>query len=546
MHSFHDRRDFLRLGCAAGLGLTTPTGVFSQARQDGEARGRVAGPPAAARAGEEVLAAGGNAVDAAVTAALVSAVVSIHQCGIGGYGGHMVIAPVGRKITAIDYNSAAPAAARPDMFPVDDKGNVRGRINETGWLAAGVPGTMAGMQLALDRYGSRPFRELVQPAIRYARDGFAVSKASAGRFQTVGKGLAKDPATARLLVPNGEPLKEGATYRNPDLAILLQKLAEHDSVESFYRGDIGRRIAAAFQKNGGLVTAEDMAGYQARELEPLVLDWNGHRIHTAPLTAGGLSVIQALAILRALHWERLPASEPTTFHAQVDALRLAWHDRLRLLGDPDKASVPWQRLISKDYVRNLADRVAAAVKAGKPVRTETDGRTDGGTIHLSAVDRQGMMVALTLTHGVSFGAMVTVEGLGLLLGHGMSRFDPRPNHPNCPGPGKRPLHNMCPTIVTRDGQPVLALGGAGGRMIPNAVYNVLALTVGRDLPLAEAMAAPRPHTEGGLEVKLEAKQPEAESAYLKKVGFRVERGAAALVSAVKRQSEGGKMETAVR
>lgn len=545
MDTLHHRRDFLKLGGAGGLALTTG-GAWARCQQEAVRRSGVIGQREAARAGEEVLAAGGNAVDAAVTAAMVAAVVSIHQCGIGGYGGHMVIAPKGKKVTAIDYNSAAPAAARPDMFPLDDKGNVRDRINEIGWLAAGVPGTLAGLQLALDRYGTKSFREVVQPAIRYAKGGFPVSRASAGRLRTLRSGLAKDPATAKLLVPNGQPLKEGMTYRNPDLAALLQSLAEQGSVASFYKGDIARRIAAAFQKSGGLVTVEDLANYQAREVEPLALEWNGHTIHTAPLTAGGLTVLEALAVLRELQWDKLPAKDPKALHTQIDALRRAWHDRLRLLGDPEKAKVPWQRPLSTQHIRKLAEQVAGAVKEGKPVPGESDGRKAGGTIHLSAADSQGTMVALTLTHGSSFGTMMTVDGLGLLLGHGMSRFDPRPDHPNSPGPGKRPLHNMCPTIVTQGGQPVLALGGAGGRMIPNAIFNVLALTVGRGLPLPEAIGAPRPHTDGAPLIQLEPKQFAADAAFLKKLGFRVESGGAALVSAVARDSETGRVQNASR
>jgi gamma-glutamyltranspeptidase/glutathione hydrolase len=483
--------------------------------------------------GNEVLAAGGNAVDAIVAAALTAGVVAVPSCGIGGYGGHMVVATAdGKKVTAIDFNSAAPAAAKEDMFPLDAKGQVKDNVHLTGWLAAGVPGTLAGLQLALDRYGTQPFAKLVQPAIQYARDGFEVRTGFANATRVTRPLLLKDAGSAKLLLDKGEPLQAGSTFRNPDLADLLQTLAERKSVESFYRGDLGAKIAAAFKKNGGIVTAEDMANYRAREVEPLSLTWRGYTIRTAPLTAGGLTALQALAALKALAWDRRPADDPKTTHALVEALRIAWDDRLKRLGDPEKTKVPIERLLSEDYARQTAERVEAAVKAGKPVPAATDGRGAGGTIHLSAVDAQGMMVALTLTHGESFGARVTVDGLGLVLGHGMSRFDPRPGHPNSPGPGKRPLHNMCPTVVLRDGRPVLALGGRGGRKIPNAVFGVLAQYVGRDASLADAVAAPRPHTEGDLNLLVEPKWPEAEVAYLKKIGYAVRNGASAVVDAV--------------
>jgi gamma-glutamyltranspeptidase/glutathione hydrolase len=497
------------------------------------AKGCVTGQPEAAQVGADVLAAGGNAVDAVVAAALTAGVVAVPACGIGGYGGHMVIAsPDGKTATAIDFNSAAPALAREDMFPLNDKGQVKDNVHLVGWLAAGVPGTLAGMQLALDRYGTQPFRKLVQPAITFARDGFAVRTGFANATRAARAQLLKDAGSAKLLLDKGEPLQAGSTFRNPDLADLLQTLAERQSVESFYRGDIGERIAAAFKKNGGLVTAQDMANYRAREVEPLSLTWRGYTIRTAPLTAGGLTVLQALGTLKALGWDRRPADDPRTNHALLEALRIAWDDRLKRLGDPEKGTVPVERLLSEDYARETTGRVAAAVQAGKPAPAATDGRSADGTIHLSAVDARGRMVALTLTHGGSFGSMVTVDGLGLVLGHGMSRFDPRPGHPNSPGPGKRPLHNMCPTVVLRDGRPVLALGGRGGRKIPNAVFQVLAHYVGRDASLEAALAAPRPHTEGDLNLLVEPKWPEEEVNYLKKAGYTLRTGASAVVDGV--------------
>src|SRR5262245_60548063 len=227
-------------------------------------RGLVTGQPVAAPAGMEVLARGGNAVDAAVTAALVAGVVDPSMCGPGGYGGHMVIAPAGGKVVAIDFNTAAPAAAKPGMFPVDKKGEVRGRVNAFGWLAVGVPGTLAGLQLALDTYGTRNFAEVVRPAVRHARDGFAVPRAPARVLQGAREGLAADAGCRKLFCRRGKPLAEGDTYRSPELADLLDKLADRGSVASFYTGDVARQIAAAFAKNKGLVTAKDLAAYRAR------------------------------------------------------------------------------------------------------------------------------------------------------------------------------------------------------------------------------------------------------------------------------------------
>jgi gamma-glutamyltranspeptidase/glutathione hydrolase len=504
-----------------------------QAEEGSKSQGCIVGQPEAARAGAEVLAAGGNAVDAAVTAALVAGVLAPHQCGPGGYGGHLVIAPTGsKKVTAIDFNSAAPQAARADLFVLDSDGKVKGLANTYGWLAAGVPGTFAGLQLALDRHGTRSFRQCVQPALQLARDGFAVSQSLADATRAARRQLAKDLESARLLLHEGEPLKAGKTFRNPDLARMLQTLAADNSVEAFYRGDIARRIAAAFKKNGGLVTVEDLAAYRAREVEPLALDWRDCTIHTAPLTAGGATVLEALAILKELGWDGEADAAAKMSRARLEALRIAWDDRLRWLGDPEKVKVPLDRLLSPEYARRMAGRVLEALENGMPVQAASDHRSAGGTIHLSAADTQGNLVALTLTHGNHFGAQVTVPGLGLILGHGMSRFEPRPRHPNSVGPGKRPLHNMCPTVVLRKGVSVAALGGAGGRKIPNAVFEVLLQYVARSLSLKEAVDAPRLHTEGDLNMLVEKHWPKEQIEPWKKVGYTVSVGASARISAV--------------
>ena len=550
MTHHYDRRELLRQAGGVILGnvlARAEVTVTEPAQPAREHIGRVVGHSPAAQVGAEVLAAGGNAVDAAVAAALAAGVVAMHQCGIGGYGGHLVIAlPDGSKVTAIDFNSAAPAAARADMFPLDKDGGVKDRVNQLGWLAAGVPGTLAGLQLALERYGTQPFRKVVQPAIRFARDGFPVSKNLAAAIRAARPSLAKDPASVRLLLKNGEPLPAGSTLRNPDLADLLQSLAERSSVDVFYRGAIARRIAAAFKEHGGLVTEADLAAYRAREVEPLTFCWRGYAVRTAPLTAGGLTVLEGLSILQALEWEKRPAKGPRTMRARLEALRIAWDDRLKLLGDPEQVEVPVQRLLSAAYARKMADRVQAALRDGKMVRATTDGRSADGTVHLSVVDGGGMMVALTLTHGSHFGAQVTVEGLGLILGHGMSRFDPRPGRPNSPGPRKRPLHNMCPTVVLKDGKPICALGGHGGRKIPSAVFDVLTRFVGQDAGLVGAVAAPRLHTEGGSSVIVEPSWPDAEVELLRILGYAVTRGPSAGVNAVAWDPHAGQFQSASR
>jgi gamma-glutamyltranspeptidase / glutathione hydrolase len=542
------RRAMLRRSSRAiAAGIFAPTIVFGASKETAiDTKGAISGEPTAEKIGAEVLAMGGNAVDAIVAAALTATVASPHNTGIGGYGGHMTIGLAGgKKITSIDFNSAAPSSARDDMFPLDEKGNVRGATNQFGWLAAGVPGVLAGMQLALDRYGTRSLRDSVAPAIAIARDGFKLSAGLATTIRGCAVHFRSDEGSRKLFFQNDEPLAAGDTYRNPDLAAMLTTLAQRNSVDSFYRGDIAQRIADEFKKYGGLVTAKDLAAYRAREVEPLRLAWRGFSIHTAPLTAGGLTVLQALKILRALDWEKLPA-DFSRAHARIEALRFAWHDRLRLLGDSDKSNVPVAKLLSADYAREAAVQIKNVVKAGKILPLQTETRKQPGTVHLSAADRHGNMAACTLTHGGNFGARVTVDGLGLTLGHGMSRFDPRPGHPNSPGAGKRPLHNMCPTILLRDGRPVIAIGARGGRQIPNAVFEVLTQLIALDRTMSEAVAAPRFHTEGNENIQFEKTWPPAEVEAATRVGYNVKTGFAAVISAVSFDPKTGGCRSALR
>ena len=323
---------------------------------------------------------------------------------------------------------------------------------------------------------------------------------------------------------------------------MLRSLANENSVEAFYRGDIGRHIASEFQKHGGLVTAQDMAAYLAREVEPLTLDWLGQTVYTAPLTAGGATVMEALSILRALD---STGGQLGSAHARVEALRIAWSDRLTLFGDPEHAGVPLDRLLSSAYAGAMAERVAQAVEDAEPLAITTPKREQQGTIHLSAADSDGNIAAVTFTHGGGFGARVTVEGLGLILGHGVSRFDPRSSHPNSPGPGKRPLHNMCPTIVTRDGVAWLAVGGAGARRIPNGTFDVLVgVLQGKTMP--DAMEAPRMHTTGNLDLRLDSTWDESEVAAFTQMGYEVSRGAGARMSAAAIDPETGALTTRQR
>lgn len=538
-----NRRSFL----SRTLGGLTAASLPSILRADDAAvRSLVTGQAEAAEAGNAILAGGGNAIDAIVAAALVAGVVAVPATGIAGYGGHLVLTRPDGTVSAIDFNSTAPAAAKPDMFKADEQGRVEGGVHLHGWLACGVPGVLAGLQLALDKHGTKTFAELVKPAIKLARDGFAVKKPFAASIKAAAPRFAKDPGSSKLFLKNSEPIAEGAMFRNPDLATLLEALASKGRVDDFYTGKTAEKIAAAFKANGGLVTVADLAAYRALEVTPVAIEWRGFTAHTPPPSSGGLTVIQTLSTLKALGWDKWDSEDPATTQAKIEALRIAWTDRLSLLGDPKHVEVPIEKLLSAKYAAESAERVRAAVKDKKPVEGKSDGRSASGTIHLCAVDRTGLTVALTLTHGESFGAQVTVDGLGLVLGHGVSRFDPRPGRANSVGPGKRPLHNMCPTVVTRDHKPLLAVGATGGRRIPNSVFDVLAYRLGMGRVLADAVKAPRVHTEGDPIVTLEAAWPVATVEHLKAVGYTVKTGSLASLNAIERDPTTGSLTAAAR
>ena len=525
MQDHPSRREFLAaLGPSILASTCSLPGALAAAPA---APGVITGSVLGDEVGRRVLSEGGNAVDAVVAAALVSCVTNLSNCGIGGYGGHMSIALADGGVASIDFNSTAPFAVTPELFAASDS---QGGYNQRGWLSAGVPGVLHGVQLAIDNFGTRSIAEVLQPAIGYARDGFPLPPSTAGAIRRFQEQFLSDPGSAKLLLPDGKPPKSGSTFRNPDLASMLAALADAGTVEPFYRGEFARRIAAAFEEHGGLVTTEDMARYRARVVRPAHLDWRGNDIYTAPLTAGGFTSLQILKLLDALDWFEMP-NGPAKAHAELEAYRIAWHDRLTWFGDPGFVEVPLDEFLSNEYAKKQADRIHSAVREKRTVDVNAAARDHGGTCHISAADRAGNLVSMTFTHGQGFGALVTVDGLGLILGHGVSRFDADPSHPNCPGSGKRPLNNMCPTVVVRGGRPVLAIGGRGGRRIPNAIAGVLRRYAGEGVGMPESVAAKRLHTEGDDVVTFEGDRSEETVRYLKSLGYSVKRGRVARVDA---------------
>lgn len=463
--------------------------------------GMVTSPnPLASDAGRAMLLQGGNAVDAAVATALALCVVCPSSNGIGGYGGCMVIhlAKEHRTI-AIDYNTRAPSATREDMFQLleDDESadvgmfpKVVGNANNTGPLAVGVPGTVAGLALAEERFGRLGWARVIKPAMRLASEGFVVYPGLEANM----RGLVEntDPESAAAMFPDGRIPVEGETWVRPDLARLLDVLSSDP--RAFYSGEPARMIVDRVRSMGGILTYEDMAAYEADLTEPLSLRYRGFEIHGPSGVTGSPSALETLAILQKLNDQPYSADDSMYWADLADALTLAWTDRLTRLGD-----VPGMRDVVMEWISDAyATAQAVRVRSGDVPRAEGAVDTGSCTIHLNACDGDLNMVSLTQTHGGGWGSKVCVPGLGIALGHGMSRFDPRPGLPNSPGPGKACLHNMSPFVITSKGEPFGAVGTPGGRMIVSVLAQLTVDLVDFGMTPAQAISLPRIHTEGGV------------------------------------------------
>jgi len=462
--------------------------------------------PAASRAGLEALRAGGTAVDAAVAAAFTLGVVAPSSTGVAGYGGCALVhlAAEGRTI-AVDFNCRAPAAAREDMFPVSDDGagtvTVAGQLNGVGGLGVAVPGIVAGLTYIQERFGTLPLPTVLQPAITAAREGFAVDNVTALMARTMLLPHAdRYPDALRLFSIHGRLPEPGDTLTNPDLASTLERIGR-DGPAVFYRGDLAGAIVEAVQRAGGILTRGDLASYQPTEAAPVRTDYQSATVLTPGLPAAGLTILQLLRVLEELGCEDRPGDADLA-HRLIEVAKVCWRERLTRYGDPDVVPQDPDAELGGTRVRALRDRAAAGVASPDPgVIIAPDPLT--GTAHLCAADRRGNVVSLTHTHGGSFGSLVSVPGTGLVLGHGMSRFEPRAGWPNSIGPGKRPLFNMAPLVVLREERPILAIGAAGGRTILSNLAHALARVLGRQETIDRAVAGVRFHVETAEPVQVE-------------------------------------------
>jgi gamma-glutamyltranspeptidase/glutathione hydrolase len=466
----------------------------------------------ASRAGVEIMQAGGNAVDAAVATGFALAVVHPQAGNLGG-GGFLLLRTATGETHFIDFREKAPAAATENMY-LDAQGNVIEDLSVIGYKSIGVPGSVAGLVYAEKKYGKLSLEKVIAPAIKLAREGFALAYEDTEDLKDAD--LAKFADSKRIFQRNGNYYKPGEILKQPEVAHTLERIAKNP--DDFYHGALARELAAAIHKGGGLVTAADLANYEVKEREPIRGTYRGYDIISAPPpSSGGIALVEILNILEGFDVAKFGNRSAEAIHLAAEAFRRAFYDRAEFLGDPDFAQIPIPQLIDKKYGAAWSDTIdpnhaSPSKDLKRPAFSELERvahlspraiREPENTTHYSVVDPEGNAVAVTTTLNDSFGSRVTAEGLGFLLNDEMDDFASKQGVPNgygliqgpanAIGPNKRPLSAMTPTIVLKDGKLFLVLGSPGGPTIITTVANILMGVVDFGLDLQEAVYAPRFH-----------------------------------------------------
>jgi gamma-glutamyltranspeptidase/glutathione hydrolase len=456
--------------------------------------------------GAAVLAKGGTAVDAAVATGFALAVTLPSAGNIGG-GGFMVVRTASGDVTSFDYREKAPLKATRTMYMRD--GKVVSGLTSAGYLAPGVPGSVRGMAMAHKKFGKLPWKELVMPAVQLADEGFVISAGLArGLNSQLSGAMGRFPASvAAYGKPAGGTWAAGDRLVLKDLAKTLRTIAE-DGPDAFYKGWIADRIAEDMAANGGIITKDDLAAYEAKERTPVRGTFRGYDIVSmAPPSSGGVALIEMLNMIETFDVKAKGFTSPEAKHIQVEAMRRAYLDRARHLGDPDFVGVPIATLLSKEHARAVAGTIdpakaSSSVELGKDIVT-TPAQEPEETTHFSVIDRSGMAVSNTTTLEGGYGSRVVVKGAGFLLNNEMGDFNKNPGKTLTDGtigtpanlidPGKRMLSSMTPTIVSKDGKVVLITGSPGGRTIINTVFSVVLAVTEFGMSVREAVDAPRMH-----------------------------------------------------
>jgi gamma-glutamyltranspeptidase/glutathione hydrolase len=457
----------------------------------------------ATQVGVEILKKGGNAVDAAVAVGFALAVTYPQAGNIGG-GGFMVIRMANGETVTIDFREKAPMKASENMF-LDENGNFVPEKSQVGHLSVGVPGSVAGLLLALEKYGTMSRREVLEPAIELAEKGFIVNEGLANAFKNAFEHFKKFPSTMRYFSKNGQPYSAGDRLVQKDLAKVL-KLIRDKGRDGFYKGKVADLIVEEMKRGGGLITYEDLENYQPVLRKPVVGNYRGYEIISmGPPSSGGVCLIELLNILENFDLKKYGFGSSYTIHYLVEAMKRVYADRAEYLGDPDFVQIPLDKLLSKEYAKELASEIDTfyATPSSRIIRSVSPTSEGVHTTHYSVVDRWGNVVAVTTTINSYFGSMVVVDGAGFFLNNEMDDFSAKPGAPNQFGllgskansiqPGKRMLSSMTPTIVLKNGKPFLVLGSPGGSTIITSVLQVILNVVDFGMNIQEVVDSPRIH-----------------------------------------------------
>ncbi len=456
----------------------------------------------ASQVGADILAAGGNAVDAAVAVGFALAVTYPSAGNLGG-GGFMVIHMADGTVDTNDHRERAPLAATRDMY-LDEHGDVIEGLSTASHLAVGVPGTVDGLLAVLEKYGTMTRAQVIDPAIRLASVGIRLDRDLAGQFERRLKDFAPYPASMGVFSNKGKPWQVGDVFKQPDLAATLRRIKRHGR-EGFYAGKTADLLVAEMQANDGLITHEDLAQYRSVWRQPVRGTYRGHEIVSMPPpSSGGVLLVQMLNMLESRDIAASGFGSAATVHAMVEAQRRAYADRAEYLGDPDFFPVPVQTLTSKDYAeQRYADFDPDKASLSEDIGAGEIPLESPDTTHVSVMDAAGNAVAYTTTLNLSFGAKMVAAGTGVLLNNEMDDFSAKENTPNFYGllgrtanaiePGKRMLSSMTPTIVLKDKQPLLVTGSPGGSTIITTTLQVVINVIDHGMDVADAVASPRFH-----------------------------------------------------
>ncbi len=487
-------------GVSSGA-ATRPT-VTAPAAGVQSARGMVVSASAiASQAGRDVLAAGGNAIDAAIATGFALAVTYPTAGNIGG-GGFMVIRFPDGRATTIDFRERAPAAASPEMF-TDSTGSYSSRIHHRTHLSVGVPGTVAGFAYVHGKYGKASWKSLVTPAVSLAGDGFDVPTGLAASLSGALTRFKAYPASEAAFSKGGVAYAAGERFKQPDLARTLARIRDQGR-NGFYTGETARLIAEEMKRGGGIITEADLAQYEAKERAPVQGSYRGYDIISMPPpSSGGVAMIEMLNILEGFDLKAAGHNGPQYVHLVAESMRRAFLDRARFLGDPDFGPVPVEKLTSKAYATELRQSISRDHATPSLPSQVAQGYESPETTHYSVVDASGLAVSVTYTLEAGYGLGAVVAGAGFLLNNEMGDFNGKPGLTDSTGligtpanvarPGKRMLSSMTPTIIAKDGKVVAVVGSPGGRTIINTVLQVVLNVIDFDMPIQDAVNAPRFH-----------------------------------------------------